>query len=210
MTETDEPSPARTQRRGKTAAPASHQCTMRTGPETREPAATSRNTGSGANASLRRTSASPPCCTEPSMSGAASTSSAPPRLKGAPPSEIVTACVRPLCTSTVAAALPTSAPSDDSRSFASGGAARVAFGRAELLQVEVVNRRVPPDLFALGGQRRRRKRLVTGGPAPAEPVRSGEAGGCLGAECVQGQVLFRVRMRPMHSSGPPRGLLPGD
>ena len=48
------------------------------------PAGTSTNTGSGVNASFRRTSASPPCCTDPSSRRDSGTSSARPKANPAP------------------------------------------------------------------------------------------------------------------------------
>ena len=60
----------------------------------------------------------------------------------------------------------------------------------ELVEGEAVDRRVAPDLLALGGEGGRLEGLVTGGPPLAQPARPGQAHGRLGAERVQGQTSF--------------------
>ena len=198
------PSPTRTQVLGKADA-ASHQCTTSTGAPTSRPAGTSMKTGSGVNASFRRTRASPSARTAPSMSAAPGTSSAPPKANRAPDpdaggSVAVTALARPLCTRTLPAIAP-SAVVSAANNWSPAGAAPSA-GGCEVVEVQRVNGRVAPDLLALGRQRARTEGVETGGPPFPEPVRPGQGRGSLRGKGVQGQLLFRSPMWPMHSSGP--------
>ena len=208
------PRPSRPPRRGHTCAgtpPRPARTSARRAPaaSTVAPAATSTKTGSGMNASFSRTRASPPRWTEPSMSadarhlagrpegerrrGAVAVGAGPRRGDGAPAVHQDAGGGGPErgCAATRAARRPAgSSPSADPST--SGD---------EVVERQLVDRRVAPDLLVLGGQRGRREGLEAGGPASAEPVGSAQARGRLGAEGGQGQTSFGVRecsmrMRP--------------
>ena len=81
----------------------SHQCTIEHGPATVTPAGTSTNTGSGAKASLRRTSASPPSCTAPEQIARPGHVVGPAEGEAGRRRRREAARRRPLCTSTLPA-----------------------------------------------------------------------------------------------------------
>ena len=94
---------------------------------------------------------------------------------GSIPAGVAKAARRPSCTSTLPAVAPSAARSAASSSCPPRAGAGASGGRGlELVEGEVVDRRVAPDLLALGGERGRCEGLVArrpagGGASPAPP-----------------------------------------
>ena len=158
------------------------------------PAGTSTKTGVGRKASLRRTRASPPSCTAPSMSEPPGTSSAPPKAKRG--SSASATCERRRRARCAPGRCRTIEPMRRRQRaaeqlLAPPGAGPRRRGGSEVVEVEVVDGRVAPDLLALRGQRRTtrrpRSRRPAGRGATSGPV---QGRGSLGAEGVQGQTSF--------------------
>ena len=163
------------------------------------PSGTSTKTGSGVNASLSRTSASPPVQhrTEHGDRRQHVVGAADRRARRTPCAVGWSMPGRPSETSTLPAVEPSPSPSAARMPPPADRRCRVParVGRAgrELLEVEVVDRRVPPDLLALGRERGRREGLVAGarrsrsqsGPgrtADASAVKVGRVGPLSGGE----------------------------
>ena len=77
------------------------------------------------------------------------------------------------------------------------GAGRRRRSGAKSSRSRLVDRRVAPDLLALGGQRREaRSASWPAAPRVAEPAGPGQGGGSLGVERVQGRTSFSLGHRP--------------
>ncbi len=174
---------------------------MSTGAPTSCPDGTSMKTGSAANASLRRTRASPPSWTAPSMSAAPGTSSARPKSNVAtelapsgpdvPAGPVaVKALARPLCTSTLPAISPSAVESAAS-SWSPAGTGPSPPGGAKSSRTSVSMGVYRQTSSLSDGQRARGEGVVTGSPPFPEPLRSGQGRGSLSGEGVQGHVLFQ-------------------